>query len=100
MSQPALRLACAGLFWIAHSVSAAPYTPASDAQVLERLPMRPADPVARRLRTLRADLAARPNDESLAADLARAYFDLAMAEGDPRYIGYAEAALRPWSSGK
>src|SRR6185295_9518617 len=24
------------------------------------------------------------------------YFDLAMAEGDPRYVGYAEAVLRRW----
>ena len=30
------------------------------------------------------------------ARLARRYFDLAMAEGDPRYVGYAEAALRAW----
>lgn len=99
MSPRAQRLVCASLFLVVLSVSAAPYTPASDAQVLERLPMRPADPIARRLRTLRADLAAHPDDASLAEELARSYFDLAMAEGDPRYIGYAEAALRPWNSG-
>ena len=29
--------------------------------------------------------------------LGRRYFRLAMAEGDPRFVGYAEAALRPWS---
>ncbi len=28
--------------------------------------------------------------------LARRYFDLAGAEGDPRYVGYAEAIIRPW----
>jgi hypothetical protein len=28
------------------------------------------------------------------APLARRYFELAMAQGDPRYVGYAEAALR------
>ena len=95
-----LRLAIAGLSCVVLSVSAAPYTPASDAQVLERLPIRPADPVARELRALRALLAARPGDVTLADTLARRYFDLAMAEGDPRYIGYAEAALRPWSAGK
>jgi len=99
MSQHALRLAAAGLFWMVLSVSAAPYTPASDAQVLEHLPIRPGDPIARRLRSLRGDLAAHPNDASLAEELARNYFDLAMAEGDPRYIGYAEAALRSWSNG-
>lgn len=99
MSQRILWLALAGLFWIHISVLAAPYTPASDAQVLERLPIRPADPIARQLRALRTQLAARPNDAALAGELARRYFDLAMAEGDPRYIGYAEAALRPWSTG-
>ncbi len=91
-----LRPACAGLLGIALSVSAAPYTPASDAEVLERLPIAPADPVARELRNLRAELAARPSDAALAGRLAGRYFDLAMGQGDPRYIGYAEAALRPW----
>ena len=68
--------------------------------VLEKLPLRPADPVARELRTLRDALAAKPDDAVLAEQLARRYFDLAMGEGDPRYIGYAEAALRPWASGQ
>ena len=99
MSQRILWLACASLFWAVFPASAAPYTPTSDAQVLERLAIRPADPIARQLRTLRAELAARPNDAALAEELARRYFDLAMAEGDPRYIGYAQAALRPWSTG-
>jgi tetratricopeptide (TPR) repeat protein len=48
------------------------------------------------LRQLRAALAASPSDSGTAARLAQRYFDLAMAEGDPRYVGYAEAALRPW----
>jgi hypothetical protein len=48
------------------------------------------------LRQLRAALAASPSDSKLAATLAARYFELAMAEGDPRYVGYAEAALRPW----
>src|SRR5688572_19072311 len=91
-----LRLALAGLPGFVLPVSAAPYVPASDSQVLERLPISPADPVFRELRTLRAELAARPGNPDLAAKLAGRYFGLAMAEGDPRYIGYAEAALRPW----
>ncbi|MFM9968101.1 MAG: hypothetical protein ACKVQK_06845 [Burkholderiales bacterium] len=28
--------------------------------------------------------------------LAQRYFELATAEGDPRYIGYADAVIRPW----
>ena len=61
---------------------AAPYTPQDDGTVLERLPLRRSDPLAAELRQLRG------------AALARRYFELAMAQGDPRYVGYAEAALR------
>ncbi|MCX7153733.1 MAG: hypothetical protein NT115_14810 [Proteobacteria bacterium] len=78
------------------AVVAAPFVPVDDAQVLERLPIRANDPVARELRALRAVLAADPNNTSAALDLAWRYFELATAEGDPRYIGYAEAALGPW----
>jgi len=30
--------------------------------------------------------------------VASAYYALAGAEGDPRYIGYAEAAMTPWAA--
>ena len=90
------RLALASLSAFVLPVSAAPYLPVSDAQVLERLPISPANPVFRELRGLRTELASRPDDAGVAARLAGRYFDLAMAEGDPRYIGYAEAALSPW----
>lgn len=93
-----LRLVCAGLLCVAISAAAAPYIPKDDSQVLERLPVKPGDPIARELRALRADLSARPDDPGRAEALARRYFDLAMAEGDPRYIGYAEAALRRWKA--
>lgn len=99
MSLRLFRLALAGLLFAAVSASAAPFTPSGDSQVLERLPFKPADPVARELRELRAALAARPKDPALAEALADRYFDVSMAEGDPRYIGYAEAALRPWGTG-
>jgi tetratricopeptide (TPR) repeat protein len=48
------------------------------------------------LRKLRAALAAAPTDADTAAEVAHRYFSLANEEGDPRYVGYAEAALRPW----
>ena len=84
------------LFVVATAAQAAPRLPASDTAVLERLPARPNDPAMKELRELRAALAAAPSDAALAARLARRYFELASAEGDPRYVGYAEAALRPW----
>jgi len=80
------------------SAMAAPRIPKDDAEVLERLPGRPNDPAMSELRRLRAAAAAAPADSGAAATLARNLFDLANAEGDPRYIGYAEAAMRPWHS--
>lgn len=76
--------------WALH---AAPRTPVSDAEVLERLPMRPGDSTARELGVLRAALAASPTSADAASALAQRYFDLAMARGDPRYVGYADAVL-------
>ena len=77
------------------AVQAAPYTPASDAVVVERLPGRASDPATRRVESLRKQLAARPDDAELRVEIARRYFDMAMAQGDPRYVGYASAALAP-----
>lgn len=74
---------------------AAPYLPASDAEVVERLPGRASDPAIRRVDSLRKQLAARPEDIDLRLEIARRYFDLAMAQGDPRYVGYASSALAP-----
>jgi tetratricopeptide (TPR) repeat protein len=74
---------------------AAPYTPGNDAEVVERLPGRASDPATRRVESLRKQLAARPDDASLRVEIARRYFDMAMAQGDPRYVGYATGAMAP-----
>ena len=87
-------LAAAGLLAPAPSAWTAPRIPASDDVVLERLPARPGDPAQRELRKLRAALAENPRDPARAIALARRHFELAQAEGDPRHIGYGEAALR------
>jgi len=76
--------------------AAAPYLPKDDATVLETLPGKPGDPAATELRGLRAAVAAAPTDVEAAARLAQRYFDLAMEQGDPRYVGYAVAVVRPW----
>jgi tetratricopeptide (TPR) repeat protein len=83
-----LTLACA-------SALAAPFTPATDAEVVERLPAGATDPAVRRIDSLRKQLAARPGDSALRLEIARRYFDMAMAQGDPRYVGYASAAIAP-----
>jgi Tfp pilus assembly protein PilF len=74
---------------------AAPFTPSSDSEVVERLPASGSDPALRRVDSLRKQLAARPGDVALRIEIARRYFDLAMAQGDPRYVGYASAAITP-----
>ena len=83
---------CAG---VAIGAAAAPFTPAQDSAVVERLPARASDPELRRVESLRRQLAAHPDDARLRVDIARRYFEMAMAQGDPRYIGYASATLAP-----
>lgn len=91
-----LVVPCFAIVAVAFGAAAAPYVPRDDTVVLQTLPGRPGDPAAAELRRVRAALAAAPGDVALASRLARIFFDMAMAEGDPRYVGYAEAALRPW----
>lgn len=79
----------------AFSCIAAPFTPSSDSEVVEKLPATSNDPSLRRVDSLRKQLAARPQDVDLRLEIARRYFDLAMAQGDPRYVGYATAAIGP-----
>ncbi|HQS57466.1 MAG: hypothetical protein B7Y56_07815 [Gallionellales bacterium 35-53-114] len=95
LKSPALLFLPCLLLCSAH-VSSAPYIPASDAEVLEQLPFKANDPVTRELRRLRAELSENPQNLDKAVTLAQRYYQLALADGDPRYIGYAQAALAPW----
>ena len=76
--------------------AAAPYVPARDDQVLERLPLVPGDPALRQTRALREQLNRQPERLDLAVALARRYTELGRVTGDPRYAGYAQAALARW----
>lgn len=76
--------------------AAGPFVPADDAEVLERLPYSPLDPAAQRSRALLAELRQRPGDPALAAELARQYIARGRALSDPRFYGYAQAALAAW----
>ena len=77
---------------------AEPYTPKNDTQVIGTLPLRAGDSSARALAELRSAVAQAPTDPAPAALLAQAYFDLAMARGDPRYVGYADAIVQRFSA--
>jgi hypothetical protein len=87
---------CLALLLAAPLAAAAPYTPSNDQQVLERLPSGASAPRLRELAALRRQLSAEPRNADLAVQLARRYYEETAAEGDPRYIGYAQAALAPW----
>jgi hypothetical protein len=78
------------------AVTAAPFIPASDSEVLERLPFTQSDPVIRELRTLHGELRHEPDNLPLAVRVVQGYLELGRVTGDPRYAGYAEAALGPW----
>ena len=71
---------------------AAPFVPADPKEVLETLPVASAD----RFSQLRLELASDPRNLELATRAARGYIQRARAEADPRYLGYAQAALAPW----
>lgn len=73
-----------------------PFTPASDAVVLERVPATAGDARARERASLRRALAARPEQLDLALRLARLDLEEGRRRGDPRYLGRAQAALAPW----
>jgi hypothetical protein len=73
-----------------------PFRPSDDATVLERTaPAREAS-VMRRLREQQRALAEHPDQLDAALAFVRAAITLGRGEGDPRYYGYAESALRPW----
>jgi len=95
-------MACAALACAAFAAMAlplvgvaAPFVPQSGTEVLETLPRR-ANAVDAALRRQRVQLAAAPLDPSVAAEAAQHYIELGRATSDPRYFGYAQAALAPW----
>ena len=92
-----MRCVAAGIFAtiLCGFAVAAPFVPADDAQVLERLPDRSASQY-RVLKRLQAAAAAAPGDVGSAVALANSYYQISRSEGDPRYLGYAQAALAPW----
>jgi predicted Zn-dependent protease len=77
---------------------AAPFVPGSDDEVVERLPLKAGDLAARELAQLRSQWRRDPANADAAVALSMAYIDQALAEGDPRYVGYAQAALQRWWS--
>ncbi|MCP3139797.1 tetratricopeptide repeat protein [Pyxidicoccus xibeiensis] len=77
-----------------------PFTPVSDAVVLEQVPAAAGDARARERASLRRALASQPGQLELALRLARLDIEESRVRGDPRYLGRAQAALAPWWEAK
>jgi tetratricopeptide (TPR) repeat protein len=75
-----------------------PYRPTDDTQVLQQLSFKASDPGGRDLDGLRANLRQNPRDLESAVKLATRYIEQGRSEGDPRFLGQAQAALSPWWS--
>jgi hypothetical protein len=90
---------CLLAFWLAAPacLHGAPFEPSDDAEVLERLPTA-GNPSVRELRAWHAELARAPDRLDLAVRTARRDIEMSGVESDPRYDGYARAALAPWWS--
>jgi Tfp pilus assembly protein PilF len=86
--------------WLALSVpsltSGEPFLPQEDTQVLERLTVKATDPVAREIKALRANLLRDPQNVDAAVALATRLIEQSRSEGDPRFLGQAQAVLAPW----
>ncbi|SJM90315.1 conserved exported hypothetical protein [Crenothrix polyspora] len=78
-----------------NSLCAKPYTPQSSDEVLEQLPLlnNRTDKVLQRLRR---QLNTEPDNLQVASAVANRFMELARSESDPRYYGYAEAAVKKW----
>jgi len=77
------------------SLGATPFIPERDAEVLERLPTTLGGSSGE-LRGLREQVASAPTDLAVAVAVAGRYIELGQVQSDPRYYGYAQAALAPW----
>lgn len=82
---------------VAHS---APFLPASDLTILERLSTTPGESarVNQATRAMRATLARDPKNVDLAVRMAQLYVSRSRSESDPRLLGQAQAALGAWWS--
>ncbi|NGZ10204.1 MAG: hypothetical protein CV088_12585 [Nitrospira sp. LK70] len=91
-------IAILGWFTLSHVgiASPEPYRPMDDTQVLERLTFKASDPFAREIEILRADLRRNPRNLDSTIQLATRYIEQGRSEGDPRFLGQAQAVLTPW----
>ena len=86
----------AGLFILClQNVHAKPYIPSDDNQILERLPSGSKSLNSIVLRKLLKEIKSNPEDLKATVNFAKNCIELTRSESDPRYLGYAEAVLKP-----
>jgi predicted Zn-dependent protease len=73
-----------------------PRLPTDDGEVIQKLPTGSTDPRERQRKMLQAALSANPGDVRTAVALARLDIQISRERSDPRYLGYAQAALAAW----
>lgn len=78
---------------------ATPYVPADDSTIVETLRDRPLDRADLEFRQMRATLRRDPKALPIALRVAQRAIEIARRDSDPRYLGYAQAALVPFRSG-
>ncbi len=90
-----LSLCLSVILAVAPGHAGEPYVPQDDDEVLETLPR---DLLSGRdeIDSLRRQLAQDPQNVELAARVASHYLQLGKSAGDPRFYGYAQAAIGPW----
>ena len=94
--KPILSMAAGLILALSAAADTRSFIPPSDDTIIERLPAGSGTPEMRRARELSRRLRETPDDLVLASRTAREHIQNARATADPRHLGYAEAALRPW----
>jgi predicted Zn-dependent protease len=83
------------LLGLTDAICAKPYIPQSSNEVLEQLPLLN-NRTDKLLQQLQRQLNADPNNLHVASAVANRFIELARSEADPRYYGYAQAAIQTW----
>lgn len=89
-------LICASSMLITSTAHAALFTPQDDNTIVEKLVDTPIGNERGEIRSLQQTLAQQANNHQLASHLAQRYIELSRRYGDPRYLGYAQAAVKTW----
>ncbi|MGH6649084.1 tetratricopeptide repeat protein [Aquabacterium sp.] len=90
------RACCLLITLVTGMAQAAPFTPASDREVIETLRDRPLSDEEKNWRVLRAQARRHPQDADVATRMARQAIEISRRDGDPRWMGQAQGALQAW----